>query len=231
MEINYDKRSDLIECNDNDIDLILQIFRNLDLRTMKICEIPCNKDRNIELCEFCKELILCDINDNMLKALSIRHESKTNLKFQKCNFEDVSLLSTDILISLRQSFQMFSLSAIKNFFVSATKIKDLKYIVFDIYNFNSAINQHSPSYVRDFCPVQDTETGNTYLRKSYYDLENYIVNLKHEYFIDNKLAFYQLIKMFNHSFKDIETLLKSLNLSYKIWINENNYKVYVVEVL
>ena len=117
MEINYDKRSNLIECNDNDIDLILQIFRNLDLRTMKICEIPCNKDRNIELYKFCKELILCDINDNILKALAIRHNTKTNLKFQKCNFEDVSLLSTDILISLRQSFQMFSLSAIKNFFV------------------------------------------------------------------------------------------------------------------
>ncbi len=231
MKINYDKRSDLIECNDNDISLILQIFSSLYLKTIRVCEIPCNKDRNIELSEYCKELMFCDINSTILEKLANRYKSRPNVKFQKCNFEDVSNLTTDLLISLRQSFQMFSLSAIKNFFVSAKKIKDLKYIVFDIYIFDSNVNQYTPSYIVNACPVQDIKTGKTYLRKSHYDLENGVVNLKHQYFNNNKLTFYQEIKMFNHSFKDIETLLEILNLSYKIWIDRDNYKVYIVEVL
>ncbi len=230
MKINYNDRAFFVECVDNDVQLVLKIFSDLNLRCYRVCEIPCNKDRNIILTKYCKELKLCDINHHILNETRKRHDNIANLSCQICDITNISEIEADIIISLRQALQMFSLDTMRKMLLSARKNNNLKWMVFDVYDFKSKINRYSPSYLRKACPVTNSLNKEMYIRKSVALVEDNSVILKHYYYLNKDIIYFQEIKMFNHSFKDVESLLDDLKLKYTTPCRTKNYKIYRVGV-
>ncbi|HBF68277.1 MAG TPA: hypothetical protein DDW20_03035 [Firmicutes bacterium] len=136
MEIDYDVRATLEENLDNDIPCILELFKGKDISQLSIAEIPSNKDRNISLCKYFNKVEMYDINQQVIQNLKNTYQIN-NLKFDICDFTNVSNINVDCLISMRQSLQMFDLGMLRNFFKSLKQNNNIKYLVFDLYNFNS----------------------------------------------------------------------------------------------
>lgn len=236
MKIDYDVRATLEENLDNDISCILELFKGKDISQLSIAEIPSNKDRNIALCKYFDKVEIYDINQQVILNLKNTYQIN-NVKFDICDFTNVSKINVDCLISMRQSFQMFDLGMLRNFFKSLKLNNNIKYLVFDLYNFNSKDMSYAPSYLTNSCVVKSRVDNVIYLRETSFKVIENKVYLCHRYFQDNNLCFKHNIYMFNHNVKYIIHLLKEYGFKFTIY-NKNfdkqfqsEYQIFFVEVL
>ena len=235
MKINYDIRASFEETLDDDISCILKLFSDKDVSKLSIAEIPTNKDRNISLHKHFKKVEMYDINQQVIQNLQNTYHI-SNLKFGICDFTNISDINVDCLISMRQSFQMFDLEMIKSFFKSLKLNKYIKYLIFDLYNFNSKNLTYAPSYLTKNCTVKSRYEDVIYIRETDFTVKDKKVFLCHKYYKNGKIHYIHNINMYNHNVEDIINLLRDNNLKFTIYNKkldkqyQDEYQIFFVEV-
>lgn len=231
MEINYNIRALLDEkTEDDDVNLVQDIINKNHLKVDSICEIPCQKGRNLKLCNYFNKVIFADINPNILNYTRQINNS-TNAEYMICDINNISSINAELILTTRLSLQMFSKTTIYNFLRSAKQNNFVKYVLFDLYYFQPNDDYKELPYLSKNMFVREINTNEIFIRESSLKFKKNYVILCHTYKPQKSFQNYEhKIKLYNYTFLEIESLLNDMNITYQTILCSNNLRRYFIEV-
>jgi hypothetical protein len=208
IKIGYDERASFDENVDNDIELITQVKKLLKDDIKRACVIPCGNKRNIDLCELFNFVVFCDINKKIISSFT--EPKYSNFNVIQMDIMNMSPLSIDIILIMRQAIQMFNKDEIIKIFKSIHEKTNTKYILVDTFFYDGKDLSESPNYFTDTTEVFDTINKIYLTRKTTVNINAEKIVLIHKYMHNGKTKYETEINLINYTRANLMDIFHSV---------------------
>jgi hypothetical protein len=210
IKIGYDERAAFDENAGNDIESIARVKKLLKDDIKRACVIPCSNKRNIDLCKLFDFVLFCDINNKIIASFSGSEYS--NFSAIQMDIMNMSQLSIDIILIMRQAIQMFNKDEIIKILKSIRERTNAKYILIDTFFYDGKNFEEAPNYFTETIGVFDIINKIHLKRKTIIKIKAEKIILIHRYIYDGKEKYEAKVDLINYTRVDLTDIFNSIGV-------------------